>query len=101
MVQLLSLQLQGAVAYLARDPATRAFRVDAVHLGLALHAAKLLDAGGHAGMQHCLAAAPCFDLTVVCLRARQRVLMRRAQPGVAYGCIPWHHYRLSTGRKLY
>jgi nuclear pore complex protein Nup93 len=49
MVQLLSLQLQGAVAYLARDPATRAFRVDAVHLGLALHAAKLLDAGGHPG----------------------------------------------------
>lgn len=49
MVQLLSLQLQGAVAYLARDPATRAFRVDAVHLGLALHAAQLLDAGGHTG----------------------------------------------------
>ena len=51
MVQLLSLQLQGAVAYLARDPATRAFRVDAVHLGLALHAAKLLDAGGQSGKQ--------------------------------------------------
>lgn len=49
MVQLLSLQLQGAVAYLARDPATRAFRVDAVHLGLALHAAKLLDAGQPSG----------------------------------------------------
>lgn len=51
LVQLLSLQLQGAVAYLARDPATRAFRVDAVHLGLALHAAKLLDAGEQPGEQ--------------------------------------------------
>jgi hypothetical protein len=59
MVQLLSLQLQGAVAYLARDPATRAFRVDAVHLGLALHAAKLLDAGGNAGEHRdCCSSTP-------------------------------------------
>lgn len=49
MVQLLSLQLRGAVAYLARDAATRAYRVDAVHLGLALHAAKLLDASEQTG----------------------------------------------------
>lgn len=43
MVLLLSLQLRGCVAFLARDASTRAFRVDAVHLALALHASHLLD----------------------------------------------------------
>ena len=43
MVLLLSLQLRGCVAFLASDASTRAFRVDAVHLALALHASHLLD----------------------------------------------------------
>mmetsp|Transcript_19713 Transcript_19713/g.59561 ORF Transcript_19713/g.59561 Transcript_19713/m.59561 type:complete len:809 (-) Transcript_19713:69-2495(-) len=43
MVLLLSLQLRGHVAFLARDPSTRPYRVDAVHFALALHAAQLLD----------------------------------------------------------
>lgn len=43
MVLLLSLQLRGCVAFLARDASTRAFRVDAVHLALALHSSHLLD----------------------------------------------------------
>ena len=45
MVLALSLQLRGAVAYLAQDAATRPYRVDAVLLGIALHADGLLDTG--------------------------------------------------------
>ncbi len=49
MVLLLSLQLRECVAFLARDPSTRAYRADAVHLALALHAAQLLEGPADGG----------------------------------------------------
>ncbi|PSC75508.1 nuclear pore complex NUP93A-like [Micractinium conductrix] len=43
VVQLLSLQFRGAVAFLAREAATRDYRLDAAHLAICLQAAGVLD----------------------------------------------------------
>jgi len=66
MVLLLSCQLRRAVAYLARDAATRAFRVDAVHLGLALHASQLLDAGEPSGASNLTKISDTHTLSAIC-----------------------------------
>ena len=44
-VQLLSLQFGAAVAFIAQDPSTKPYRLDAVHLAIALLHHQLLDAG--------------------------------------------------------
>ena len=45
-VLLLSLQFRAAVDFLAQDPGTKPYRVDAVHLGIALLHHQLLDVTG-------------------------------------------------------
>lgn len=45
-VLLLSLQFRAAAAYLAQDPGTKPYRLDAVHLTVALLHHQLLDIGG-------------------------------------------------------
>ena len=45
-VLLLSLQFRAVVDFLAQDPGSAAYRVDAVHLGIALLHHQLLDVSG-------------------------------------------------------